>query len=87
MKIKDGFILRQVAGNYIAVAVGEESVNFNAMVTTNETGAFLWGKLQTEITEEELLDALVSEYDIDKETARADISEFLEELRKGKLLV
>lgn len=87
MKIKDGFILRQVAGNYVAVAVGEESVNFNAMVTTNDTGAFLWEKLQTETTEEELLNALVSEYDIDRETAKADIAEFLEELRKGKLLV
>ncbi|MBR4723148.1 MAG: PqqD family protein [Clostridia bacterium] len=61
MKIKDGFILRQVAGNYVAVAVGEESVNFNAMVTTNDTGAFLWEKLQTETTEEEILNALVSE--------------------------
>jgi len=86
MRIKDGFILRQVAGNYIAVAVGAESIDFNAMVTTNDTGAFLWKKLQTETTEEELLEALTSEYDIDAETAKADISEFLEELRKGKLL-
>ena len=46
MKIKDGFILRKVADSYIAVATGEESVNFNAMVTTNETGAFLWEKLK-----------------------------------------
>lgn len=87
MRIKDGFILRQVAGNYIAVAVGEESVDFNAMVTTNETGAFLWKKLQNETTEKELLDALLSEYDVDEETAKVDISEFLDELRKGKLLV
>jgi hypothetical protein len=87
MKIKNGFILRQVAGKYIAVAVGEESVDFNAMVTTNETGAFLWEKLQTETTEKELLDALTSEYDVDEETAKADIAEFLEELKKGKLLV
>ncbi len=87
MKIKDGFVLRKVAGNYIAVATGEEAVNFNAMVTTNETGAFLWEKLKNETTEEELLKALLSEYDVDEETAKADISEFLEKLREGKLLV
>lgn len=87
MKIKDGFILRKVADSYIAVAVGEESVNFNAMVTTNETGAFLWEKLKNDITEEELLAALTSEYDVDAETAKADIAEFLEKLRDGKLLV
>ena len=87
MRIKDGFILRKVAGSYIAVATGEESVNFNAMVTTNETGAFLWEKLRNETTEEELLSALLSEYDVDEETAKADIAEFLEKLRDGELLV
>ncbi|MCR4693545.1 MAG: PqqD family protein [Firmicutes bacterium] len=87
MKIKDGFILRKVADSYIAVATGEESVNFNAMVTTNETGAFLWEKLKNETTEEELLVCLLNEYDVDEETAKVDISEFLEKLRDGKLLV
>ena len=87
MKIKDGFILRKVADTYIAVATGAESVEFNAMVTINETGAFLWEKLQKETTEEELLAYLLSEYDVDEETAKADISEFLNKLRDGKLLV
>lgn len=86
MKIKDGFILRKVANTYIAVAIGEESVNFNAMVTTNETGAFLWEKLKTETTEAELVKALTAEYEVDEETAKADISEFLGKLKDGKLL-
>ena len=86
MKIKDGFLLRKVADRYIAVAVGEESVSFNAMITTNETGAFLWEKLKNDISEEELLKALLEEYDVDEETAKADIAEFLEKLRSGKLL-
>lgn len=87
MRIKDGFVLRKVAGSYIAVAVGEEAVSFNAMVTTNETGAFLWEKLKNDTTEEELVSALLAEYDVDAETAKADISEFLSKLRDGKLLV
>lgn len=87
MRIKDGFILRKVADSYIAVATGEESISFNAMVTTNETGAFLWEKLKNETTEEELLTAMLSEYDVDEQTAKADIAEFLGKLRDGKLLV
>lgn len=86
MKIKDGFILRKVAGSFVAVAVGEQAVNFNAMVTTNETGAFLWEKLKNDTTEEELLKAITDEYDVDEETAKADISDFLQKLRDGDLL-
>ena len=87
MKIKDGFVLRKVADTFVAVATGEEAVNFNAMVTTNETGAFLWEKLKNDTTEEALLAAILAEYDVDEETAKADISEFLETLKEGKLLV
>ena len=87
MRIKDGFILRKVADSYIAVAVGEESVNFNAMISTNETGAFLWEKLKSDTTEEALLSALLDEYDVDEETAKSDISEFLKKLKDGELLV
>ena len=42
MKIKEGFILREVAGNYIVVAVGSAVKQFNGVITLNETGAFLW---------------------------------------------
>ncbi|MBR4173272.1 MAG: PqqD family protein [Clostridia bacterium] len=87
MRIKNGFILRKVVDNYIAVAVGDEAVNFDAMISVNETGAFLWEKLQNETTEEDLLAALLDEYDVDEETAKADIAGFLEKLREGKLLV
>ena len=87
MRIKDGFILRKVADSYIAVAVGEESVNFNVMISTNETGAFLWEKLKSDTTEEALLSALLDEYDVDEETAKSDISEFLKKLKDGELLV
>lgn len=87
MKIKDGFILRQVAGNYIVVAIGDEAVNFNAMITLNDTGAFLWEKLQNETTKEELLNILLGEYDIDKETATKDLEDFIKQLEDGKLLV
>lgn len=86
MKIKDGFILRQVAGSYIVISVGGESVDFNGMITVNETGAFLWEKLAAGATEEELLDAMLGEYEVDEATAKTDIAEFLKLLEDGNLL-
>lgn len=86
MKIKDGFILREVAGSYIVISVGGDSVDFNGMITVNETGAFLWKKLAEDITEKELLGAMLDEYEVDEETAKADISEFLKLLDDGELL-
>lgn len=87
MRIKDGFILRQVAGNYIVIGVGDEAVDFNGMITVNETGAFLWSILEKGATKEDMLKALMEEYDVDEETAKKDITDFLYKLNDGKLLI
>lgn len=87
MRIKEGFILRQVAGNYIVIAVGDEAVDFNGMITINETGAFLWEILSKGATKEEMLEKLMAEYDVDEETAKKDITDFLIKLNDGKLLI
>ncbi len=86
MKIKSGYLLREVAGNYIVVAIGEEAVDFNGLITVNETGAFLWKKLEEGIDTSELLTALTAEYDVDEKTAVADINAFVEKLQKADLL-
>ena len=87
MRIKEGFILRQVAGNYIVIGVGDEAVDFNGMITVNETGAFLWSILEKGATKEDMLKALMEEYDVDEETAKKDITDFLYKLNDGKLLI
>ncbi len=87
MKIKDGYMLRKVAGNYIIVPVGTEAVDFNGLITTNETGAFLWQKLSEDISNEDLLSALLDEYEIDEATARDDIDAFLNKLIESELLI
>ena len=69
MIIKKGFMLRNVAGNNIVVAVGEASKHFSGVITLNETGAFLWNLLTVETTKEELLKSLLNEYDISEEVA------------------
>lgn len=85
MKVKEGFLLREVAGKTIVVPVGSE-LNFSGMISLNETGSFLWNCLTDTTTEEELLTKLMNEYDIDCEAAKADIDEFLEKLKKLDIL-
>ena len=77
MKIKEGYILREVAGNNIIVAVGGESVNFDGIKTLNETGTFLWKNIEKGMGEEELVKAMLEEYEVDSETAKADVKEFV----------
>jgi len=86
MKIKDGFILREVAGNYIVVAVGEAVKNFNGVINLNETGAFLWKILEKGGDEESLLAALLNEYDVEEELARTDVKAFVSKLTEAGLV-
>ena len=77
MKIKDGYILREVAGNNIIVAVGGESVTFDGIKTLNETGVFLWRNIEKGMDEDALVKALLEEYEVDEETAKKDVKEFV----------
>lgn len=87
MKIKDGFILREVAGSYIVVAVGDAVKTFNGVITLNETSAFLWNVLIKGATEEELVNALLGEYEVEKETAEKGVKAFINRLTEAKLIV
>ena len=86
MKIKDGFILREVAGSYLVVAVGARVKEFNGMVNLNETGAFLWKLLEKGVEKEEMINALLSEYDVKAEVAAADVNAFTAKLAEAGLL-
>ena len=86
MKIKEGFILREVADSFIVVAVGEAVKTFNGIVNLNETGAFLWKALEQGATKEELLEKLTAEYDVDEDTAKKDIDAFVAKLEEAKLV-
>lgn len=84
MKIKEGFILREVAGDSIVMPSSE--MNINAMITLNETGAFLWKLLETETTEGDLVAAIVGQYSVDEETAKTAVHNFVEKLKENEFL-
>ena len=87
MKLKEGFVLRQVGGSYVVVAVGLQTLDFKGMIRLNETGAFLWKCLSAEeCTEESLVTALTNEYDVDDKRAAADVGAFVQSLRQADLL-
>ena len=86
MRIKNDFILRQVADNYLVVAVGDAVKDFNGIINLNETGAFLWKILENGATEEELVKKLTEEYDVTEETAKRDVGTFVAKLAEANLL-
>ncbi len=86
MKIRDGFMLREVAGQWVVVPLGERVVEFNGIMTLSESGALLWKVLEKDVLEEELVQAVLKEYSIDAETAKKDVQEFIGTIRKKDLL-
>lgn len=85
MKIKDGFILRQIAGKTVALPT-DGDIDLNTMITLNETGAFLWERLTTETDEDALVAALLAEYDVDEDTARGSVQRFVGKLQANGFL-
>ncbi|MBQ1617140.1 MAG: PqqD family protein [Ruminococcus sp.] len=86
MKIKDNFLLRKVADSYVVVPVGKLTLDFNGIITLNETGAFLFEQLQKGAEREDLIENLLKEYDVDPEKAAADIDVFLEKVKDADVL-
>lgn len=86
MKIKSDYMLREVAGTFVVVPAGRATVDFSGMISLNTAGAFLWKLLTGGKSEQELLDALLEEYEVEAALARADLSEFLKTVKAADLL-
>ena len=86
MKIRSGYMLRQVMDIYAVIGIGSEAYTPNQIMSVNETGAFLWKRLEEGAEKKELIDALQEEYETDFETAERDVAKFLDQLRGMKLI-
>ena len=84
MKIKEGFMLRQVAESWVVVPMRNEELDFNGMITLNETGAFLWKRLGKDCTREELIQALMEEYEVTEARASVGVDKFLELIEENQ---
>jgi hypothetical protein len=81
MKIKNGFVLRQVCGENVIVGEGLNAINFGKMLALNETAAWLWQQAQAmgEFTIEALADKLCNEYEVTPDEARRDVAAIIDE--------
>ena len=73
MKIKDGFVLRKVPGMNLVMPTGKNVKTFNGSLVLNDTGAFIFEKLQKGASPEQTAEALTREYDVSLDTASADV--------------
>lgn len=85
MKLKQDFILRTVAGETVVLPSGDE-LDLNMMITLNETGKFLWQRLEVGAEVDELVADLLKEYDVDEATARAGVERFVAKLNENGFL-
>lgn len=86
MKLKEGFLLRQVAGENVVISVGT-NVDLNGMITLNSTGCTLWKCLEQDVQMPDLTAALLAEYDVDEQNAQAAAERFVKKLKELDLIV
>ena len=85
MKIKEGFILREASGCYCVMYLGGE-LQFNGMITLNETGAFIWRAIEKGLSIEEIIKAICNEYEISYQQASNDFEIFLSKMRGAQII-
>lgn len=74
------YVLREIVGEYMLIPTGRLSMTTNGVITISESAAYLWKKMDEEKTITELCDLLLLEYDIDRETAIADVKEMVDSM-------
>ena len=81
LKTKNGFLLRKLGKEFMIVAIGDASKDFNGMIRLNETGAFYWDELKNGIEFDALVDKMLERFNgLDRATAEKDLKEFLDSI-------
>ncbi len=86
MKLKYKFIVREVAGQSVALPVGEDSKNFNGMIKLNSVGEFIFKLLENDMTTEQIITAITEKYDVTAEDAKPSVESFLDTLKQKSLI-
>ena len=81
MQIKIPLTVREVAGEYFLIPIGKSALDLNGMITTNDVGVSIWNALAQAEDEEDLVRAIMEEYEADENQVRSDVLAFLAQLR------
>ena len=82
MKLKKDYVLRQAAGAWVVLPLGEAAVNFSGMLKLNDSGVMLWRVLEQGGDKTALVETLTKEYNVSSQQADADVDEFLSTLKQ-----
>ena len=86
MRINKEFVIREIAGDYIAVPTGKTALDFNGLITMNEVGVSIWKMLAEDVTLEDIVQGILAEYDVDEDIAREDVQDFIDTLYEKGIL-
>lgn len=81
MKLKENLVLREVAGNWVVLPLADKVLDFNGMLSLNDTGVMLWKLLEKGSNREEMATALTEEFEVGYDQALADVDEYIEVLK------
>ena len=86
MKINGSFVLREVAGEWLAIPIGETALRFGGMIVLNPVSRVVWETLQQDVTEKDIVDAIVQRFDTTADEAQVDVRGFLEQMKDESLI-
>ena len=86
LKAKPGFVLRNVVDEYILMPTGDNIGKFNGTVLLNEVSALVWEKLQNSVSRDDLLKAILDEFEVEKAVAAADLDALLKRLKEFNVI-
>ena len=86
MKIADGFILRNIGGEYIVVGVGETAVSFNGIISLNASSKMVFEGIQKGLSVEQITDEFLKVYNVDRARAKADVEKTIESFKKVNII-
>jgi len=75
-----------VAGEYLLVPLIEGESQFNSIITMNETGAFIWKRLEKNLSADEIAAAMTKEYNVTPQQAKADVNEYINYLKEKNII-
>lgn len=87
MKLKNGFVLREVAGQFMVVATGEASKDFHGMIRLNETGKLIWEGIAEGKTADEIADSMTKTFSVDRDRALADVKSLVAKMEAAGILL
>lgn len=87
MKAREEFMLREIAGEAILVPTGDAAPEINGLISLNGSGVMLYRMLQQGTTEDAMTAALLEEYEVTEERAKADVKKFVDQMQKASILL